>query len=154
MNAISATLSQDDRDAIGRAIQLIESRLPFLIDLVAEERTALPKMGDKTRAFVDKAFEVASTNPDFLPRSFDVEEMRKDLELYQDLNRIRMSLLQLQDMIDDTCMLAGSEAYTAALTVYNSAKTNGMNNKGMEPIVQELRERFRRTRKTAEAKES
>lgn len=38
----------------------IKQKLPFLIDLIAEERKSLPKMGDKSRAFVSKALEVAT----------------------------------------------------------------------------------------------
>jgi hypothetical protein len=38
-------------------------------------------MGDKSRAFVSKALEVARQNPDFLPRSFDLDEMKRDVEL-------------------------------------------------------------------------
>lgn len=150
---ISATLSQADRDAIAGAIQTIRQHLPFLIDLVAEERSALPKMSNKARSFVSTAFEIANHNPDFLPRSFDVEEMRKDLELFQDLNQILMSLRQLEDMVDDTCLLAGSEAYTAALTVYDYAKKSGVNGNGLEPIVSEMREYFRRPRKAKPTEE-
>lgn len=148
MVSIHATLTQADRDAIADAITTIQKHLPFLIDLVAEERSSLAKMGTKTRSFVAQALEVASRNPDFLPRSFDLEKMRRDLELFQDLNSILMSLKQLQDMVDDTCMLAGSEAYTAALTVYNYAKTNGSNMHGLEPIVNEMREYFKKSKKT------
>jgi hypothetical protein len=54
--------------------------LPVLIDLTTKERRALTKMGDKSSAFVIKALEVAKQNPDFLPRAFNVEEMRKDVE--------------------------------------------------------------------------
>jgi hypothetical protein len=147
MNAISATLSKDDRQAIAQSIATIRERLPFLVDLVGNERSALPKMGDKSRAFVSKALEVASQNSEFLPRSFDVEEMRKDLELYDDLASLMMTLSQLQDLVDDTCLMVGSEAYTAALTVYNYAKTSGQQANGMEPLVKEMQQRFRRTRK-------
>ncbi|MCU0551499.1 MAG: hypothetical protein MUC48_19320 [Leptolyngbya sp. Prado105] len=144
---LSAILSQADRDAIADAITTIQRHLPFLIDLVAEDRISIPKLSPKSRAFVNTAFEMASHNPDFLPRSFDVEEMRKDLELFQDLNQILMRLAQLQNMIDDTCMLAGSEAYTAALTVYDYAKKSGASANGLEPIVAEMREHFKRSRK-------
>jgi hypothetical protein len=147
MNRISAALTQADRDAIAQAIQTIEAHLPFLVDLIAEERSSLAAMGNKTRTFVEKAYELAATQPDFLPRSFDVEEMRKSLELIQDLNRILMSLTQLQNLIDDTCLLARSDAYTAALTVYNNGKANGSKTKGMEPILQELRQALRSTSK-------
>jgi len=99
MMPISAALSQDDRDAISSAITTIQKRLPFLVDLVSKDRATLPKMGNKTRSFVSNALEVANRNPDFLPRSFDVDEMRKDLELFHDLSGLLMSLTQLQDMV-------------------------------------------------------
>ena len=146
MTPISATLSQNDREAITAAISTIHQRLPFLIDLVSADRATLAKMGSKTRSFVTNALEVATRNPNFLPRSFDVEEMRKDLELFGDLNGLLMSLTQLQDMVDDTCMLVGSEAYTAALTVYNYAKTSGVSTNGLEPIVDEMRQHFRKSK--------
>jgi hypothetical protein len=147
MSTVSATLSQADMDAIAAAIETIQKRLPFLVDLVATERSELPKMGNKSRSFVARALEVADLNSDFLPRSFDVAEMRRDVELFEKLNRILMSLTQLQDMVDDTCMLAGSEAYTAALTVYDYAKKSAVNTNGMEPIVNEMREHFRKAPK-------
>ena len=147
MNPISAQLSQTDRDAIDHAVTTIKQHLPFLVDLMREERAALPKMGDKSRAFVAKALEVASRNATFLPRSFEVEEMRKDLELYDDLYGLLLTLTQLQDMVDDTCIVVGSEAYTAALTVYNYAKNSGQTSGGLEPLVQAMGQRFRKARK-------
>jgi hypothetical protein len=66
---ISATLTQADREAVMTAVATIKEKLPFLIDLTADERKALPKMGDKSRAFVTKALEVGTQNPNFLPRS-------------------------------------------------------------------------------------
>jgi hypothetical protein len=147
MSAISATLSTADRQAIAQSIATIRERLPFLVDLVSNERSSLPKMGDKSRAFVAKALEVASQNTEFLPRSFDVEEMRKDLELYEDLASLVMTLAQLQDLVDDTCLVVGSEAYLAALTVYNYAKNSGQSANGLEPLVKEMKQRFRRPRK-------
>lgn len=54
-NRISASLSQADRDAVMKAIATIREKLPFLVDLTTEERRSLPKMGDKSRAFVSKA---------------------------------------------------------------------------------------------------
>lgn len=50
-----------------QAIATIKEKLPFLVDLSADDRKTLPKMGDKSRAFVSKALEVAAQNPEFLP---------------------------------------------------------------------------------------
>jgi hypothetical protein len=146
-NRISATLAQQDREAVMTAIATIKTKLPFLIDLTMEERKALPKMGDKSLAFVSKALEVATQNPDFLPRSFDLEEMRRDVELFEAMYPVVMALAQLQELMDDTYMAVGSEAYAAALAVYNYAKASGQGG-GLEAVVDQLGQRFaRRSRK-------
>ncbi|MEW6499355.1 MAG: hypothetical protein AB1589_43810 [Cyanobacteriota bacterium] len=142
-NRVSASLTQSDREAVMAAIATIKSKLPFLIDLTVEERKALPKMGDKSRAFVSKALEVATQNPDFLPRSFDIEEMRRDVELFESMYPIVMAMMQLQELLDDTYMTVGSEAYGAALSVYNYAKASGQG-AGLEAVVDELGQRFAR----------
>jgi hypothetical protein len=54
------------------------------------------KLGDRNRAFTRKALEIATQNPDFLPRSFDIEEMRRDFELFEALQPILLALTRLQ----------------------------------------------------------
>jgi len=97
------------------AIATIKQKLPFLTDLSLEERRTLPKMGDKSRAFVNKAVEVATQNPDFLPRAFDVDEMRCDVTLFEAMQPIVLAPTQLQELADDTRVAVGSEAYMAGI---------------------------------------
>ncbi|MEH2077106.1 MAG: hypothetical protein V7K57_22360 [Nostoc sp.] len=145
---ISSKLAPTERDAVLQAIATIKDKLPFLIDLSNEERKALPKMGDKSRAFVSKALEVATQNPEFLPRSFDLEEMRKDVQLFEALYPVLLSLSQLQELVDDTFLAVGSEAYAAALQVYTYAKA-GAQGAGLETVVEEMGQRFaRKSRKS------
>lgn len=143
MNRVSATLSPADRDLVMSAITTIKAKLPFLIDSTVEERKALPKLGDKSRAFVSKALEIATQNPDFLPRSFDLEEMRRDVQLFEAMYPLLLSLTQLQELMDDTYTTVGSEAYAAALAVYSYAKGSGQG-AGLEAAVEELGQRFAR----------
>jgi hypothetical protein len=145
-NQISANLSASDRLAVMDAIATIRQKLPFLVDLTTEDRRTMLKMGDKSRAFVSKALEVATQNPDFLPRSFDVEEMRRDLVLYEALYPILLSLTQLQELVDDTYIAIGSEAYAAALAVYNYAKASG-DVTGLDAVIDEMGRRFTRRSK-------
>ncbi len=153
MTPISATLTQLDRDAVMDAVATIKAKLPFLIDLTADDRKALPKMGDKSRAFVSKALEVATQNPDFLPRSFDLEEMRKDVQLFEAMYPILVALTQLQELVDDTCLAAGSEAYAAALQVYNYAKVSEQGG-GLDAVVSEMGQRFARKPRKAKSQET
>jgi hypothetical protein len=147
-NRISAALTKTDREAVMDAITTIKTRLPFLIDLTADERKALPKMGDKSRAFVSKALEVATQNPDF-----DLEEMRKDVQLFEAMYPIVVALAQLQELMDDTYTTVGSEAYAAALQVYTYAKASGQG-AGLDSVVDELGQRFARKAKKAKPQPS
>ncbi|MCC5599884.1 hypothetical protein LC586_11745 [Nostoc sp. CHAB 5714] len=132
---------------IGRcAIATIREKLPFLVDLTTEERRTMLKMGDKSRAFVSKALEVATQNPNFLPRSFDLEEMRRDLALFEALYPVLLSLTQLQELVDDTCIASASEAYAAALAVYSYAKASG-DVTGLDAVIDEMGRRFNRRSK-------
>ncbi|AFY44600.1 hypothetical protein [Nostoc sp. PCC 7107] len=143
---VSAKLSSADREAVMQAITTIKEKLPFLVDLSTEERKSLPKLGDKSRAFVSKALEIAAQNPDFLPRSFDLDEMRRDIELFEALYPILLSLSQLQELVDDTSVAVGSEAYAAGLLVYNYAKASGKG-AGLETMIDDLGRRFARKTK-------
>ncbi|HVF42395.1 MAG TPA: hypothetical protein VM936_05275 [Pyrinomonadaceae bacterium] len=147
-NRISATLSQSDRQAVLDAINTIRAKLPFLIDLSPEERQALPKMGDKSRGFVEQALTVAVQNADILPRSFDVEEMRKDVELLAALSPIMAALAQLSELVEDTYIEVGSETYTAALLVYQYARAAGKGS-ALDGALDALGQRFaRKSRKS------
>ena len=142
-NTISASLTAAERDEVLAAFTTIKQKLPFLVDLTTEDRRAMIKMGDKSSAFVNKSFEVATQHPDILPRAFNVEEMKKDLELMQMLQPILMAANQVQDLIEDTYMQAGSEALTAALSVYTYAK-NSPAGTALEGVANDLGRRFTR----------
>ena len=55
-NRIDATLSPEDQAAVLAALATIKKKLPFLIDISPDERSSLPKMGDKSRADAVIAF--------------------------------------------------------------------------------------------------
>jgi hypothetical protein len=46
---------------------------PYLLALTPAERRELPKMGEKTIAFVEKAFDFARQNPNLIPPYLDVD---------------------------------------------------------------------------------
>jgi hypothetical protein len=150
-NRISATLSTEDLTEIDKAITVLQAKLPFLVGLTPEERKYLPKMGDKSRAFVLRALEVGQKNEGMLPRAFDLEEMRRDVQLYQALYPIYLAVSQLGELIDDSLTEIGSESYAAALVVYNAAKTNGQAS-GLDEALDDLGKRFARKSKKVEQK--
>lgn len=142
-NRISATLPQADRQVVLDALQTIRTKLSFLIDLSPEDRKALPKLGATGHGFVAQALELAEQNPDILPRSFDVEEMRKDVELLGALLPVVTAFRQLNELLDDTYTAVGSEAYAAALVVYQYGRAAGKG-AALDGMLDALGRRFAR----------
>jgi len=151
-NRVSAVLSQDDRDAVLAAIEIIHAKLPFLIGLTPDQRRAMLKLGDKSAAFVNRAAEVAGQHTDLLPPAFDLTEWQKDAALLQALNSIEVALNPLSEAIDDTLMVVGSEAYASALAAYQYLKAGNQGGQ-LDGLLDDLGQRFaKRTAHKAQTK--
>jgi hypothetical protein len=116
---------------------------PHIINLTPDERHALPKMGDKSQAFVGKAHELAGQNPTLYPGYLNPADFSVDFTDATRLLLLNNALQQLQQGVDDTAMLAGAEAYQAALAFYSTAKeAAGRGTPGAKAVYEELKERF------------
>ena len=142
VNRVNATLNQAQIAEIQTALGCIYTNLPFLIDLKPEERQAMLKFGEKNRSFVAKAAAVAEQNPDILPRNFSLDEMKADVSLVEDLYPLMTAVSNLLGKLEDTYFAAGSEAYSAALLVYQYAKTANIATGVLENALNDLGHRF------------
>jgi hypothetical protein len=141
---ISASISASDLADIQTGIQTLQTKLlPYLVTLSAAERKGLPKMGDKTVSFVQKAQEYCKQNPDLAPQFLDVPAFNTDVEAYNQFWSLYQPLLQISDSLWDSLIVSGSEAYLASLMFYNSVK-NGTKSKVQtaETIYNDLAARF------------
>lgn len=149
-NRIHATLAQESADAILAALGKIQEMLPFLIDLTPDERRSMAKFGEKNRSFVVKAEALAIQHPEILPRGFSLDEMKTDVTLVEQLYPIQLALTDLLGRIEDSYYAAGSEAYCAALQVYNYAKAAHVSTGALEAALGDLGRRFARRSHAAE----
>jgi hypothetical protein len=142
-NRISASLAAADKAAVLAAIQTIRTKLPFLVNLTAEERKVLPKMGDKTLAFDQKCAGYMTAHPELVPGFVSTAELAKDRTLAADLNDIARELGQVAEGVDDTTMLALSEAYMADLSFYQNVRQAAQRGVvGVDSIYDDLNQRF------------
>jgi hypothetical protein len=117
--------------------------LPYVVSLTASERKSLLKMGEKSLAFVGKAFDYAVENPEFVPPFLDMTAFSVDIGDARGLWTINNDARQVYEMIDDTEMASGSEAFRAALIFYHSVKVAAGNDiPGAKAIYEELKKRF------------
>ncbi|MHB8139634.1 MAG: hypothetical protein ACYDGO_14780 [Smithellaceae bacterium] len=103
----------------------------------------MPKMGDKTVAFVQKTLEYSLQNPELVPQFLNVDELAMDVHAVEAIRAMYEPLLQITEALSDTMTLSGSEAYSASLMFYNSTK-NAMKSKihKAETIYNDLSNRF------------
>ncbi len=143
-NQISLSIPVEQEQAILAKIEELKALLPTgLITLTEEEKHAMPKMGDKTVAFVEKCIDSAARNAAVLPSFVNLDELKKDFNSHQALNHIIRALNQVAAPLFDSALLAGSEAYTASLSIYNLAKDAGHRDvPGAKEIASELSARF------------
>jgi hypothetical protein len=140
---INGELLPEQQQAILQAITDIQTKLPFMVDLTTDDRRSIPKMGDRSRAFVDQSLVVATQNQAILPRSFDVTLFQRDVALVRQLEPVVLALRQLMKHVEDTYLAAGSDAYSNALLVYQVAKLAGKNG-SLDEHLDSLGRRFAR----------
>jgi len=144
-NLISTELPSAVAADITEKLNAINTALAgiLLFNLTGQDRLELYKLGDKSIAFVEKALEYASNNPALVPSYLDLGEANKDLKLSKDLNNILKQVSTLQRAIEDTAMVAGSEAYDAALVFYASVKgASRVNVPGSQSVFEDLQKRY------------
>jgi len=118
---------------------------PYLINLTPDERLQLPKMGDKSVPFVTKGAEYLSLPGTPAPPYINPEDLNIDLNAFETIRQIRQISQPTVDMLDDTMLLCGSEAYVAVLAFYTYLKGAAkMNVPGAKTIFDDLSTRFPR----------
>jgi hypothetical protein len=98
---------------------------PYIVALTPSERHELPKMGEKTISFVEKAFDFAQQNPNLVPPYLDMTAFGTDFDDAHGLWTLVNSIRQLDENTSDTEMAAGSEAYQAALVFLQVGQNGG-----------------------------
>ena len=116
---------------------------PYLQALTPADRSRMLRMADKTVAFVQKAYEYAENNPGFVPAFLDLAEFERDSQALEGLAPIHQLLEGLSLDTDSTMMLAGSDAYAAALVLYNNIKFLAKNKQpGAQAAYDDMSKRF------------
>lgn len=151
-NRVSEEIPQEIINEVTEKLTICRTLLePYLFGLTAEERQELFKMGNKTVATVQKVQSYVVTNPEFVPGYMQTDEFTKDVVVVTQLTPLQNMAYQLASDLDDTRMLAGSEALAEALMYYSSVRDAAR--RGIpqsKPIYDELKERFTKRNRPVE----
>lgn len=143
-NSISIVIPDDVLKKVRENLNLVAKELePYVLALTPSQRKTIPKMADRSEPFVSKVLEYVQTNPEFCPPFMETGELKKDFDVVVSLMPILRSIEQINDNVNDTTMLAGSECYVLALSYYNSVKLAAkMNIPNAKAIHDDLKKRF------------
>lgn len=143
-NLVSLNIPAEDHEAILGAINVLDAKLmPHLIEITDEEKSAMPKVKDKSMPFLQKADVYAQQRPNLVPAFVNAAELKRDVQGMEQLKAYSSPLSQIAKALDDTITVAGSEAYIAALAFYKSVKVAAsMNVPGAQEIYSDLSKRF------------
>lgn len=142
-NRINSTLTEAQIAAVKDAVQNIYANIPFLLGLTVEERISLPKINVSNKVFTEDAINAILNNAGMLPNYLNVENMQTDMQLFAQLDELTGLVRQLLEKLEDTQILAGSEAYVSALTGYRlfgAAAEAGIS--GSDAVYENLKTRF------------
>ena len=125
-------------------IEAVKTALaPYTLALTPQERHGMLKMGDKSLAFVEKTHDYAHDNATLVPSYLDMDDFDKDFSAAHGLWRLHTAIHQLDELVEDTIMAAGSEAYHAALAVYHNIQAAAKQDiPGAKAIYEDVKSRF------------
>lgn len=150
VNRLSVVLSVAEIARITAGLADAQQTMPFLLGLTEHERRQLPMIRKSNKLFVDEAVRLVKENQTLFPGYINPLEIEKDLTLHDQLLEIERMLEQLLEKVRHTRMLAGSEAYVAALLFYEMAKAAAARGvPGSDTVAKRLGERFTRHGRTA-----
>ncbi len=147
-------LSAEDVQSVKQSLQSIEDTLSdHLVDLGPQDSRKLLKLGPKAIDAVSKTYSYTQNNPQFQPTFVDMPTYALNLDAIATLRDLIQPVARLHDLMKDTLLLSGSNAYTAALACYRSFKAAELAKApGAGVIVKDLAASFpRRSPKPATA---
>lgn len=142
-NRLNITATEAQITAVKAALETVTTNLPFLIGLTTEERITLPAINVNNKIFTEDAITAGVNNAAMLPAYISVAAMQNDLTLFTQLEEVITMVKQLLEKLEDTQLLAGSESYSSALTLYKlfgTAAESGL--PGADAVIAQLRQRF------------
>ncbi|TPN87390.1 hypothetical protein [Aquimarina algicola] len=150
MNRISRVLATEEITSIQDSIGSLKSALNFLQNLTPQERKNMPKINSANKIFAEDSIHILENRPAWIPDMLTAEEARKDLSLFEQLDPIILELESLLRQMKDTQIIAGSEAYRVALSVYSLADAaRKIPMEGAQSSYQLLKTRFSQSTNTS-----
>jgi len=120
-------------------------------DLTGRDRQRLISSRVRNNGFIDKAFDIAHDNPEFMPPHFDIETLYQNERRFEQLRQLMLVLQQFLQLATNAFMVQSDFCYREALRIYGSLREQARGRvPGAEELFQALRNFFNRRRRAGE----
>jgi hypothetical protein len=143
-------------DAIIKEISsIIERNMNWFIQadeisrrLTGRDRLRLISARSRNYGFIDKAFDIARDNPNFMPPNFDTAKLYENIRELEDLRQLMLLLQQFLQLVTSSFMQQADLCYRNALRIYNSLQEQTRAGvPGSGELFEALRDFFHRRRR-------
>ena len=91
-------------------------------NLSGKERRRLIGVKSRNYGFINKAWDIARDNPQFVPPNFSMADMGVNIRVFEQVRQLTIVLEQFQHLATDYLLLTSDTAYRDALRVYGSLR--------------------------------
>jgi len=120
-------------------------------ELTGKERNRLISARVRNNGFIDKAFDIAHDNPEFMPPHFDLTILNENERRFEQLRQLMLVLQQFLQLATNAFMVQSDFCYREALRIYGSLREQARGRvPGAEALFQALRNFFHRRRRPGE----
>ncbi|MFN0014740.1 MAG: hypothetical protein ACKVU2_09350 [Saprospiraceae bacterium] len=141
-NLISATLSPEKKTEILHCLSEAQSSLGFLVNLSTADKKRLTKMGARSVGYVDECIATFDSNKQLLPSTIDLEELKRDRALYDNLSTIAMVVKTLEEGLQDTLAALGHDLMINCNDGYAILKRSSYRDIGIKAAAERIGRRF------------
>jgi hypothetical protein len=141
---ISAAIAPDDKAALELKASEILAILVFLVNLDPKTRKRLRKMATKRTGYVADVFTAVLANPGAIPSTFDVNEYKKDKQLFDDLLYLFGIFNPIVEAISDTMLMVGNELMTQSDSCYDYLKRAAKDNVPLTETINKIATAYKR----------
>ncbi|NBA85272.1 hypothetical protein GVN16_05840 [Emticicia sp. CRIBPO] len=143
---VNASLSEADKNEILTKLGEITAKLPFLVELTRSERQKVRKIGHK-EGYVGDCLRIAKSFPNILPPTVEVAKLERDFQLMNTINDIMVIVKGLADRLEDTRMMAGSNAMVESDSIYGYLKQGVRKDAGLKVQMEQMALHHKKERK-------
>ena len=119
----AATMTPAQLNQAITAFEDFKSKVPSLIKLNDKQRRRTPRVGVRTRGFVELFIEAAKKDPTILPAGITLPQFMAQVDLFNGLSLLQTHVADYKHALDDSALTVAAHVYALSRSGYAMLST-------------------------------